>query len=190
MALGRLIVTDTDVWFVEALASARQGEAAGFDALYNAFGGPVAAFAGSRGAADPEGVTNDVFVDVFRSIGSFAGDLSGFRSWVFTIARHRLIDEHRRTQRQPPVADTPMVERALPSAEHGALANLGNERVAKLLTSLTDDQRDVIVLRIVADLSLAEVAEIVDKPITAVKRLQARGLRRLQTEILEREVSE
>jgi RNA polymerase sigma factor (sigma-70 family) len=59
-----------------------------------------------------------------------------------------------------------------------------------LMSILTSDQRDVIALRIVADLPLAEVAKIIGKPVTAVKRLQARALRRLQREILDREVSE
>lgn len=190
MALGRLTVTSTDGWFGESLASARRGESAGFDALYNALGGPVTAFAESRGAVDAEGVTNDVFLDVFRRIDSFSGDFSGFRSWVFTIARHRLIDAHRREQRQPPIARDAVVEVELPSAELTALARLGDARVNELLSTLTHDQRDVIVLRIVADLSLAEVATIVDKPISAVKRLQARGLRRLQQEILRQGVSE
>lgn len=190
MALGRLTVTDTDAWFGESLAAAQRGEPEGFDALYNAFGARVAAFATSRGASDPDALTNDVFVDVFRRIESFVGDHAGFRSWVFTIARHRLIDAHRRDRRRPPLSSDDSPDAPTPSAEHDALARLGDSRVDELLSTLTDDQRDVIVLRIVADLPLAEVATIVGKPVTAVKRLQARGLRRLQQEILEREVSE
>lgn len=183
-------MTDTDTWFADSLDAARAGEASGFDALYNELAGPVAAFAMSRGAADAEGVTNEVFIDVFRRLDSFSGDFAGFRSWVFTIARHRLIDAHRREQRQPPSSSEIVVDVSSPSAEHLAIAQLGDARVSELLSLLTQDQREVIVLRIVADLPLAEVASIVGKPVTAVKRLQARALRRLQQEILDREVSE
>lgn len=183
-------MTNTDVWFDESLASARRGEPAGFDALYNTLGGPVTAFGQSRGATDPEGITNEVFVDVFRNIATFSGDYSGFRSWVFTIARHRLIDSHRRDQRQRLAPSAVVVDIKTPSAEHVAMAQLGDARVSELMSILTSDQRDVIALRIVADLPLAEVAKIIGKPVTAVKRLQARALRRLQREILDREVSE
>ena len=182
-------MTDTDTWLDLALAAARRGDTSGFDALYNELGGPVTAFAKARGATDAEGITNEVFIDVFRRLDSFTGDYSGFRSWVFAIARNRLVDAYRRDQRQPDLTNAPSVGSATPSAEHVALEHLGDARVGEMLNRLTLDQREVIVLRIVADLSLAEVAVIVDKPVTAVKRLQARGLRRLQQEILDREVS-
>lgn len=177
-------MTDTDAWFDDSLAAARRGEAAGFDALYGALGGPVTAFAMSRGANDPEGITNEVFVDVFRRIDSFDGEYAGFRSWVFAIARNRLIDAHRREVRQPILIEGVSVDAATPSAEHHAMKTFGDVRVDALMTKLTDDQREVIMLRIVADLPLADVAKIVGKPVTAVKRLQARGLRRLEQEIL------
>ena len=78
----------------------------------------------------------------------------------------------------------PPPERATPAAEDLALAGLG-DNVARILRPLTDDQREVILLRLVADLSLADTAEITGKPVTAVKRLQARALRRLQSDLVE-----
>jgi len=176
--------------FEDALEQAQRSESSGFDALYQQLAGPVTAFAMTRGANDPEGITNDVFLQVFRNIGSFSGDESDFRSWVFAIARNRLIDAHRSSERRPkPTRWTHADDRVVSSAERKALARLGNDRVADLLGRLTVEQREVIALRIVADLPLAEVATIVGKPISAVKRLQARGLRRLQKEILDEEVS-
>ena len=47
-------------------------------------------------------------------------------------------------------------------------------------TALTPDQRDVLYLRILADLSVPEIARVLDKPETAVKALLRRGLARLQ----------
>jgi RNA polymerase sigma-70 factor (ECF subfamily) len=54
--------------------------------------------------------------------------------------------------------------------------------VATLLASLTDAQHEVVVLRLAVGLSLEETAEIVGRPVTAVKRLQARALDRLRRE--------
>jgi len=56
---------------------------------------------------------------------------------------------------------------------------MGSDRVTELLSSLTEEQRDVIVLRLISDLSIAEVAAMLDKQPGAVKALQARALRRL-----------
>jgi len=54
---------------------------------------------------------------------------------------------------------------------------------------LTVEQREVIVLRLIEDLSISDVAEIVNRPATAVKALQRRGLQALQRQILAEEVS-
>ena len=78
---------------------------------------------------------------------------------------------------------------AAPPAEDLALEHLAHTDLGVLLAGLTDEQREVIVLRLVADLSLADTAEIVRRPVSSVKRLQARGLRRLQTEVLGKDVS-
>lgn len=177
---------DADRWVRDARAA--RGE--GFDGLYRWLGGPVTAFARTRGATDPEGVTNEVFLKVFRSIGDFDGDALAFRAWIFTTARNHLIDEARKRARRPIVssADTPEVA-APDTTVESALTALSNERVDALLSSLTETQREVIVLRIISDLSLAEVAAIVGRPETAVKRLQARALRRLEKKILAETVS-
>ncbi|MDW3219773.1 MAG: sigma-70 family RNA polymerase sigma factor [Acidimicrobiales bacterium] len=172
-----------------AVVAARSGESTGFDTLYRRLAGPITAFARTRGAADPEGVCNETFLRAFRSIREFEGDGAAFRRWSFSICRNQLIDDHRRRQRRPDevLAEPPVITQ--PSAEDAALEQLAGTDVGRILRELTDEQREVIVLRLVADLSLADTAEIVGRPVTAVKRLQARALKRLQSEILRQEVS-
>lgn len=67
--------------------------------------------------------------------------------------------------------------------ETQVLANLAHDHVHTLLAGLSADQRDVLVLRIVADLSVAETAAVLDKSYEAVKALQRRGLGALQRAI-------
>jgi RNA polymerase sigma factor (sigma-70 family) len=172
-----------------AVDAARAGEPKGFDDLYRRLAPQVTGFARARGAADPEGICNEVFLRCFRKLSSFTGDDAAFRRWAFSITRNLLIDAHRRDQRRPDEIFRPPPEAASPAAETEALANLAEEDLSTLLAPLTEEQREVIVLRLIADLSLADTAEIVGRPVAAVKRLQARGLRRLQAEILGREVS-
>ncbi|NIS33948.1 MAG: RNA polymerase sigma factor [Actinobacteria bacterium] len=171
------------------LAAAQRGDSAGFDAIYRWLAGPVTAFARARGADDPEGITNETFLRAFRSIDSFTGDGGRLRAWIFSIARNQLIDAHRRSQRRPDELFAPPPEGAADGADVVALERVGLEELHDVLSVLTDEQREVVLMRLVADLSLAETAEAVGRPVSAVKRLQARGLKRLQREILAREVS-
>lgn len=126
-----------------------------------------------RGAGDPNDLTGDVFVSVTRGLGSFHGDADALRRWVFTIAHHRMVDEYRRAQHDQHVW---MAE--VPDAPHTDVT-AGDDDLTRALTMLSDDQREVVVLRFVADLAVKDVARIVGKRQGAVKMLQARGLERL-----------
>lgn len=169
--------------FPEVLAAARADAPWAYQRLFEAFGGAVAAYLRGQGAEDPDSLANDVFLRAFTNLSSFEGDEPRFRSWVFTIAHHRLIDDRRRRSRRPVSADRAAVEDhggTVAAAEVEALARLGGERVASLLGRLSPDQRDVLVLRIVGDLTVEQVAEAVGKRPGAVKALQRRGLATLR----------
>jgi RNA polymerase sigma-70 factor (ECF subfamily) len=104
--------------------------------------------------------------------------------------RNRLIDAHRAEQRRPALADSEDVDaEETASAEDVALAGIDVGRASELLATLTDAQRDVIVCRIVNGLTLEETADAVRRPVTAVKRLQARALSQLRRTISDEEVS-
>lgn len=173
------------------LDGARAGDADGFAALYDWLGPEVKRFAIARGARDADAVTNDAFVSAFRRLADFDGGASAFRSWIYAIARNGLIDAHRAEQRRPPVAgESPAYdhERAA-SAEDVALACIGDPSVLALLDGLTEPQQEVIVLRVISGLSLQETADAVKRPVSAVKRLQARALDQMRRSISDEGVS-
>jgi RNA polymerase sigma factor (sigma-70 family) len=171
-----------------ALAAARAGDARGFDALYRALGGPVVGYLRARSASDPDDLANEVFVRAFRTLHTFRGDAGRFRAWLFTIAHHAAIDDRRRVARRvrevhvETVPDPPGGD-----AEQDVLDGLARERVQRLLDQLSPDQRDVLVLRIVADLSVEQTAAVVGKSYEAVKALQRRGLASLKRGLLSEE---
>ncbi|MGI9608369.1 MAG: RNA polymerase sigma factor [Acidimicrobiales bacterium] len=173
-----------------AIDRARAGASSGFDDLHHEFVRPILAFVRSRNVEDPDALTNEVFLRAFRQLHTFEGGADDFGRWVFTIARNIVIDAHRAAARRPARSDAPIDPDlvSVPSAEAVGIERL-DPRMNRLLSHLTDAQREVVVLRIVADLSLADVATIVGRPVTAVKRLQSRALRKLQKEILDEEVS-
>jgi RNA polymerase sigma-70 factor (ECF subfamily) len=154
-------------------------------------GPPVAGYLRARGADDPEDLANEVLRRALRVLHTFRGDGARLRSWVFTIARNALVDDRRRARRRPTLVALGDDARAprLPSAEDDALARLAAERVEGLLAALSPDQRDVLLLRVVADLSIDQTAAVVGKSPEAVKALQRRALGGLQRRIQREGVS-
>ncbi len=165
--------------FASVLEAARVGAGWAWTRLYEDLAGPVRGYAAIRGAADPDDIVGDTFLQVARHLGTFRGGYDGFRSWVFMVAHHRIVDDRRRWSRrlEDPVADVP--DRGDGGVEDEALAAIGTGRVLEALEALSPDQRSVVALRIVADLSLRETAEILGKRVGAVKSLQKRAFDRL-----------
>jgi RNA polymerase sigma factor (sigma-70 family) len=138
----------------------------------------VMAFLRARGSNEPEDLTSEVFLAVFEQLDRFTGDQADFRTFVFTIAYRRLVDElRRRSKRGVHVEWTDALDaRRSPSAEQEAIGNLADASTLALLDGLPADQRNVMVLRIIADLTVDQVAEIIGKRPGAVKALQRRAL--------------
>jgi RNA polymerase sigma factor (sigma-70 family) len=163
--------------FEALIAAARAGAPWAWERLHGWLAGPVAGYLRVQGARDVDDLTSDVWLGVFRGIASFQGSESQFRSWVFVIAHHRLVDQRRRLGRDLSVAvDEVPEQRATAAAEDEALVRLARERVEAVIARLAPDQRDVLLLRIVADLTIEQIAEALGKSEGAVKALQRRGL--------------
>jgi RNA polymerase sigma-70 factor (ECF subfamily) len=171
--------------FESALAAAKAGEEWAWTALYRHLAGPVQGYLRLRGAPDPEDLTSETFLQVAKGIHSFEGDEAAFRSWVFVIAHRRLIDERRKAFRRPLPAGT-TDEAPDPDdfrggdVEDEAMARLDSARLEAVLAPLTKDQRDVILLRVVAGLSVSEAAGVMGKSEGAVRVLQHRAVAALR----------
>ena len=140
----------------------------------------------ARGTADPEDLVGETFVRVVRGLPGFEGSEEQFRAWVFAISRRRAIDLARSAGRRPEVL-APMDELiprgAMGDVEDEAMRSLERERVGEILDGLTADQRDVLLLRLLADLTIEQVATALGKSSGAVKALQARGLEHVRRQI-------
>lgn len=171
-----------DSSFNQALTAAQNGSAQAFEQLYRGLATRVFNFARTRRAYDPEGVVNEVFLRVFTKIDTFSGTEPQFNAWVFTIARNQLIDQARRSSRRPVErfeSDPDDGHVASGDVEDEALVAIGTDELIAQLDVLTADQRDVVLLRIVADLTIDAIAETLGKQPGAVKALQRRAFRTL-----------
>ncbi|MDR6988264.1 RNA polymerase sigma-70 factor (ECF subfamily) [Paenarthrobacter nitroguajacolicus] len=149
-----------------------------FTAAYNSFAGPVFGYLRARGVDDPEAVTQDVFLALYPKLDTLRGGLHGAKTLLFTIAHARMVDHYRKRERTPDTAafDVDLDPRRAPSAEDQAFGRASGLGVTGLLDDLADDYREVLALRVVADLSLEETAAIMGKSQGAVKQLQRRAL--------------
>ena len=174
----------TDDALEKDVDAARAGDAAAFERIYHALAPSVASYLRWNGVADVESLTNEVMAQVHRNLPRFSGDGAGFRSWAFTIAHHRMVDDRRAAGRTPTVVDAEIEEAiVVGDAEEDALAVLSDQRLRELLAGLSPDQRDVLLLRIVADLSIEDVAAALGKRRGAVKSLQHRALATLRRQL-------
>lgn len=131
-----------------------------------------------------EDVASQTWLELMGLLGRFEGDERGFRALLFTIARRRVAD-HRRTQRRKPAVPMAPADLASGTPVHrteardvGAAVE-GDEAVAVIRAMLPPHQAEIVLLRVVAGLSVDEVARIVGRSAGAVRVQQHRALKRL-----------
>lgn len=175
--------------FARVLEAARQGAEWAWAALYRDLAGPVKGYFAAHGAAEPDDLTSEVFLQVARDLPRFSGDEAGFRSWLFVIAHRRLVDSWRAAGRRPPQVS---LTESTADPEGGDVAQEALDRLVtdELLTAfqqLTVDQRAVISLRIIGNLTLEETARVLGRRVGAIKALQRRALQTLKDALPETE---
>jgi RNA polymerase sigma-70 factor (ECF subfamily) len=106
---------------------------------------------------------------------------------TFSIAHARVVDHHRSRARRPLTVEfeADADPRHAPSAEESAASKLGEYGIRPLIDHLVDDQREAVLLRIVAGLTLDETAQVMGKSVGAVKQLQRRALGSLRNSLNE-----
>lgn len=128
-------------------------------------------------------LVEQTFVELIEGCGRIRGDGRSLRAWLYRAARNNLHDWRKRAERR---SDHELTrERAAavvdpdPGPAERATRGALDAQVVAALTRLTAEQREVVELRLVAELSTAQVAEITGRSVGAVKALQHRGVRRL-----------
>ncbi|MGH3444632.1 MAG: RNA polymerase sigma factor [Nocardioidaceae bacterium] len=171
--------------FADALAAARLGDEAGFVTLFRSVQPTLLRFLRTLGgdlSEDPQDIAAETWVRVLRDLGRFTGDERGFRAWVFTIARARLVDARRAAARRPVPVDaaTALADRADPVDVVGCVEELiSTETALAVIGRLPRDQAEAELLRYVVGLDVAQTAALTGKSAGAVRVCCHRGLRRL-----------
>jgi RNA polymerase sigma-70 factor, ECF subfamily len=178
--------------FAALLRAARANQDWAWRFIYAELAPALLGYLRARRASHPEDALGEVMLQIVRDLPCFEGGERDFRAWAFTIAHHRLLDERRRSARRPaePLS-APELERLGPrgDAEEDAHRALSAERVGRLLARLSSDQQEVILLRVLGDLTSEEVAQVTGKTAGAVKALQRRGFEAIKSELERKRVT-
>jgi len=172
--------------FENVLRAARRGDEAAWTQIYLELIPVLTGYLRGQGCTASDDVASETLFQVVRDLHRFDGDEAAFRSWVFTIAHHRMVDASRhRAARPADVVEPEQLERIgrAVSIEDEAIAQLGSSELEHLLRATTQEQRDVLLLRYVADLTLREAAEVLGKEYNAVKALHRRALSALRAHV-------
>jgi len=168
----------------DALVKTALTEPAAFGLLYERYYDRVYRYCRARTQTheDSADLAQQVFVHAFYNLHRYRPRGSSFAAWLFRIAHNLAIDAHRRRRHQTvPWDDVPDMT-ALVARETGPEeAALRNEELARLrvaISKLSPDQRDILVLRFAAGLSVREIAAVIGKSESAT---QMRLWRTLQT---------
>lgn len=163
--------TDLNAWVEDA----RRGGQEGFTQLWIALSPRVHRYLRSRGAASPDDLTSEVFVQAIRDFPKFRGRGDDFRAWIFTIAHHRLVDELRR-----PASPVPLPEQydgvGSAGADQDLIDQLLDPELEDALRSLTPEQVEVLLLRSLGEMSTQQVADATGRSCDAVKQLHRRAV--------------
>jgi RNA polymerase sigma-70 factor (ECF subfamily) len=171
--------------FQQVLIAARRGDQQAFATIWRSCNPALVRIAQSLGGrGDAEDVAAAVWVDVVRSLDAFVGDEDRFRAWLYTIARRRLIDLRRQGARRP-VTTIDGADRAGVGDDPADVVDVaaGTDAALALIGSLPPDQAEAVLLRVVAGLDVAGVAEVMGRSPGAVRVLAHRGLRRLAVQL-------
>ena len=170
----------TDSEFESAVEKIRAGDSSGLREIYDAYGDRIyRIFLGKvHHHQDAEDLTSDFFLKLWECAGSHRSG-QGHRSWLTTIARNMAIDHLRKSVKMTPVEDAE--EAGLPAdTETPETSVLGNMQAAELLSSLSEDEQEIIRLHVAAELTFREIAEVLQKPLGTVAWKYRNAIGKLQ----------
>lgn len=147
------------------------GDEIAFEALFDRHHGRVLYYLrGLVGRAEAEDVLQRVWLTVYRKIGGLERP-EAFRAWLYRIARNTAISRLRRRRDRVSLDSAPAREQLVvdPEVEDDGLPGADVDALRAALEELSDEHREVVVLRYVEGLSYQQIAEVVEAPVGTVR---------------------
>jgi len=165
-------------WLDRARRQDRHAFAELYDATYRRVFGYLLARVGERAAA--EDLLQEVYLAALQAIGRFRGRTEGeFIGWLLKIAHAKVIDRFRSQYRHPELKTSDLPSTDLADPLDAIDQRLRLDEISDALSQLTEDQRNVVLNRLVLGLDLEETSKLMGKNVGSIKALQHRALARL-----------
>ena len=165
----------------QLLDRCRQGDELAWEALVRAYQGRVFGLALHyvRNTEEARDLAQEVFVKIYDKIGMFRGHET-FLAWMLRLARNLCIDHLRRARSRPPITDVPTQDGPElpdggPTPEEAWAADSRKRLVHRALGRLSEQYREIILLKDIQGLKLEEVASLLNLPIGTVKSRSSRA---------------
>lgn len=163
---------------LELIRRAQQGDKPAIGELYRLHVDVIYRYVWARVRDDSltEDLTAQVFLKALEGLPTYKPTGKPFLAWLYRIAYARVVDHWRKQERrvEVPLEDTLPAREPRPGELLEAEADWGT--AIDLIAQLTDDQQDVVILRFIGEMSMAEVAETLGKTVGAAKAIQYRAL--------------
>lgn len=174
--------------FKELVVKAKAGDVEAFGEIYNHYLNPIFRFIVGLGVNpdDAADITQDVFIKAWQKIDQYADQGHSFGAWLYVIARTTAIDW---LKKKKPVLigaevhfwDT--LPSSLPGPEQASEAGLTSGLIQTALAKLGHNDREVIVLYYMSELSHEEIAQILGISTEAVRQRKSRALKTLRDQV-------
>lgn len=169
------------------ISRARGGDREAFGALVEQYRDNVyrLAYRMCGNAYDADEAAQEAFVAAWRALPNFRGDAK-FSTWLYRLTTNAAIDVMRREKRHQTVGDGEMMELAddADSPQETVERTEQQETVQKALATLSEEYREVLLLRYMEELDYAEIAEVLQLPSGTVKSRINRAKAALKTALL------
>lgn len=165
------------------IKKAQGGEAASFGDLYDHYSKPIYryVFLKTSHKSLAEDITHEVFLSAWQNINNYSFQGFPFSSWLYQIARNRVIDHYRTRKELINLDDLEEKNVELVNQSDFQIdQNLTMEKIKAGLSNLPEDQKDVIIMRFINDLSTPEISSIINKSEGAVRLIQHRAIANLK----------
>lgn len=136
-------------------------------------------------------LTSEVFLRMIHALDGYRLQSVSFQAWLFRIAHNLLNDHYRKVNSQNQVQlEEHLMENVATTSSRPVEHRLNSVTLQQALNLLPVDQRDVIVLRFVTGMPIADVAQTLQRSEDAVKGLQRRALLALRSVLTEWEIQD
>jgi len=177
---------------VNLLTRAQRGSSEAVGALYSRYHRSIYRYFYYR-TGDPkvaEDLTSDVFLRMVEALRGWRIDGAPIQAWLFHVARNLVIDYYRRNNPHPVVAINENLDGEDQDVDRAVDRRLSTDELVRALSKLDSLQRDVLLLRFIEGMPIAETAQVLHKSIDATKGLQRRALIALRAIIAHREIDD